>query len=134
VEIPDFAALQPNTNSNGVIALFTKWCGFVENIHEPKPGETRAPLEANIRHALMLCFQPQDEIIRRDQLFHKVSDSWKAQALRDVFPYLLGAVEQDFVGKREELRRLRDELRKRERELNEIGAIRGQVSNKAAAW
>jgi len=132
LELPDFAALRANTNSDGVVSLLTSWCGFVENVHDPKPTETRLPLSANIRHALMLCFQPQDEIIRRDELFHKASDSWKAQALQDVFPYLLGAVGDDFVRKREELRRLRDELRKMEREAREFASLRGETSNKAA--
>ncbi|HMJ05767.1 MAG TPA: DUF3732 domain-containing protein [Chthoniobacterales bacterium] len=133
VEIPAFDAIQKNTNAEAITALLTEWAGFVENVHEPGSGETRLPLAANIRHALMLCFQPQDEIIRRDQLFHKVSDSWMAQALQDVFPYLLGAVSDDFVRKREELRRLRDALRSKEREAAELVALRGVGTGRAAA-
>jgi hypothetical protein len=132
-EVPDFDSIMQNTNAEAITALLTEWSGFVENIHEPPPGQTRLPLVANIRHALMLCFQAQDEIIRRDQLFHKVSDSWKAQALQDVFPYLLGAAGDDFVRKREELRRLRDLLRKAQTEAAERTAIRGAGTNKAAA-
>ena len=132
VEIPAFDAIEQNANSDAVTALLTQWAGFVENVHEPPAGETRLPLAANIRHALMLCFQPQDEIIRRDQLFHKASDSWKAQALQDVFPYLLGAVSDDYVRQREELRRLRDELRTKEREAAEITALRGIGTGRAA--
>ena len=133
IEIPAFDAIEQNTNSQAVTALLTQWAGFVENVHEPEADETRLPLAANIRHALMLCFQPQDEIIRRDQLFHKASDSWKAQALQDVFPYLLGAVSDNYVRQREKLRRLRDELRTKEREAAEITALQGVGVGRAAA-
>jgi len=133
VEVPNYEHLMATTNAAGIVALLTSWCGFVENIHVPRVGETRLPLEANVRHALMLCFQPQDEIIRREQLFHKTSDSWKAQALQDVFPYLLGAVADDFVRKREEFRRLREELRTRSKEANELVNLRDAGSNRAAA-
>lgn len=129
--IPSFDAIRQNTNAESVTTLLTQWSGFVENVHEPMVGQTRLPLTANVRHALMLCFQPQDEIIRRDQLFHKVSDSWKAQALQDVFPYLLGAVGDEFVRKREELHRLRDMLRTKERAAAERAALRGAGANRA---
>jgi hypothetical protein len=91
VQAPDFPELRQTTNTIGLNGLLTGWCGILDNIHEPPPGQRRPALSANFRHALMLCFQPQDEIIRRQQLFHKASDTWSAQALQDVFPYFLGA-------------------------------------------
>ena len=132
VEIPPASALRQTTNREGVENLLTGWCGIADNIHEPPPGQRRAPLSANIRHALLLCFQPQDEIIRRNQLFHKCSDNFVAQALKDVLPYFLGAVTDDFVKKREELRRLRDRLRTCDRRLAELAALRGDGVSKAA--
>jgi len=133
VQIPDATALRQTTNTNGLNGLLTGWCGILDNIHEPPPGQTRRPLSANFRHALMLCFQPQDEIIRRQQLFHETSDHWKAQALQDVLPYFLGATDEDFVRKREELRRLREQLRICERRLAELSALRGDGVSKAAS-
>lgn len=91
------------------------------------------PLTANIRHALSFCFQPQDEIIRRHQLFHGTDDSFFAQALRDTLPFFLGAVDDEYVGKREKLRRLREQLRSVERQINELQGIRGDGASKAAA-
>jgi DNA repair exonuclease SbcCD ATPase subunit len=55
-----------------------------------------------------------------------------AQALKDVFPYLLGAVTDDYVKKREELRRIKDKLRNCERRLAELAALRGNGVSKAA--
>lgn len=133
VEIPDAMSLRQTTNTRGLNGLITGWCGIRDNINEPPPGQTRLPLSGNVRHALWFCFQPQDEIIRRQQLFHGTSDRFIAQAMKDVLPYFLGAVDDEFVRKREELRRLRDQLKQSERRLAEHAAIRGEGVSKAAS-
>jgi hypothetical protein len=132
VDIPEAAQLKQTTNTKGLIGLLSAWCGIKDNVHEPLPGQTRAPLSATVRHALCLCFQPQDEIIRRQQLFHGASDSWISQALKDTLPYFLGAVDDEYVRKREELRRLKDELRGCDRRLGELRALRGDGLSKAS--
>jgi hypothetical protein len=133
IEIPDRAALRQTTNTKGLGALLSGWSGIADNIHEPPPGQTRPSLTANVRHALALCFQPQDEIIRRQQLFHGAGDHFFAQALKDTLPYFLGAVDDDYVRKREQLRRIREQLRSCERRLAEIAAVRGDGASKADA-
>lgn len=132
VELPDAGVLRQTTNTKGLGALLTGWSGIRDNIREPLPGQTRPALSANVRHALGLCFQPQDEIIRRQQLFHGAGDNFVAQALRDTLPYFLGAVDDEFVRKREELRRVREQLRACERQLTELHSLRGTGSSKAA--
>jgi hypothetical protein len=131
VAISPFSALRQTTNAEGLEMLLTGWCGIADNIHEVPAGQRRPPLSANFRHALLLCFQPQDEIIQRKQLFHRCADNFMAQALKDVFPYLLGAVSDDYVKKREELRRLQEQLRSCERRLAELAALRGDGVSKA---
>lgn len=131
IEIPEKASLRQTTNSGGLNALLNSWIGITDNVHLPPEGQTRAPLSANVRHALALCFQAQDEIIRRDQLFHGTSNSFLAQALKDTLPYFLGAVDQEHVRKREELQRLKNEIRAIERELSEIKAISGEGASRA---
>lgn len=131
VVIPDRAGLRQTTNTKGLCALLSGWAGIADNLHEPPPGQTRLALSANIRHALALCFQPQDEIIRRQQLFHGAGDNFFAQALKDTLPYFLGAVDNDYVQKREQLRRIREQLRSVERKLGEMAAIRGGGASKA---
>jgi len=132
LSLPDMASLRQTTNTEGLNNLLTGWCGISDNIHQPASGQRRAPLSANFRHALLLCFQPQDEIIRRNQLFHHCSDNFIAQALKDVLPYLMGAVTDDYVKKRGDLHRLRDKLRNCERRLAELVALRGDGVSKAA--
>lgn len=132
VEIPELDALRQTTNTKGLGALLTSWSGIHDNLHEPPPGQTRQALSANVRHALALCFQPQDEIIRRQQLFHGTSDNFVEQALKDTLPYFLGAVDDEYVRKHEELRRLRGQLRTCERQLTELKALSGDGISKAA--
>lgn len=132
VEIPEAGALRQTTNTKGLGALLTSWSGIHDNIHEPPPGQTRQALSANVRHALALCFQPQDEIIRRQQLFHGTSDNFVEQALKDTLPYFLGVVDDEYVRKHEELRRLRGQLRACERQLTELKALSGDGISKAA--
>ena len=131
VEIPERSALRQTTNTKGLGGLLAGWSGIGDNLHEPPAGQTRASLTANIRQAVAFCFQPQDEIIRRQQLFHGAGDIFIAQALKDTLPYFLGAVDDDYVRKREQLRRLREQLRSCERKLAEIAALRGDGASKA---
>lgn len=133
VELPSATELRQTTNAKGALTLLTSWVGIRDNLHETPPGQKRPSLSATIRHALALCFQRQDEIIRRQQLFHGTDDSFFAQALKDTLPYLLGAVDDDHVRKQAELRRLRDQLRAIERRLAEIAALRGNGATKADA-
>lgn len=132
VAIPANVALRQTTNSKGLVSLLSNWTGISDNVHEPPPGQTRPALSATIRHAISFCFQPQDEIVRRQQLFHGAENSFVAQGLKDVLPYFLGAVDDEHVRKREELRRLRERLRAANRQLSELRALGGNGISKAA--
>lgn len=126
IGIPDFERIHQNTNTAGIVASASGWAGIVENIHIPPEGQTRNPLAATIRHGLMLCFQPQDEIIRRAQLFHMTDDHWKAQSLKDTLPYFLGAVEDEYIRNQMKLRDLRSKLRVITKQIAELEALRGE--------
>ena len=126
VEIPNFGDLIQNTNSAGVVSSASGWAGIIENIHIPPEGQTRPALAATIRHGLMLCFQPQDEINQRAQLFHMTNDHWKAQSLKDTLPYFLGAVEDDYVRNQAKLRELKSQFRIVSKQLAELEALRGE--------
>lgn len=126
VEIPDLERIHQNTNTAGIVSSASGWAGIVENIHIPPEGQTRNPLAATIRHGLMFCFQPQDEIIRRAQLFHMTDDHWKAQSLKDTLPYFLGAVEDEYIRNQMKLRDLKSKLRVVTKQIAELEALRGE--------
>jgi hypothetical protein len=130
IDLPSATDLRQMTNTKGALALLTSWVGIRDNLHETPPEQKRPSLSATVRHALALCFQRQDEIIRRQHLFHGADDTFFALALKDTLPYLLGAVDDDHVRKQAELRRLRDQLRSVERRLAEIAALRGDGATK----
>ncbi|MAR71001.1 MULTISPECIES: DUF3732 domain-containing protein [unclassified Halomonas] len=132
VSTPEANTLRQTTNTKGLVSLLSNLSGISDNIHEPPAGQVRTPLSATVRHAISFCFQPQDEIIRRQQLFHGAADNFVAQGLKDVLPYFLGAVDDEYVRKREELRRLRERLRAVDRQISELRALQGDGISKAA--
>jgi len=129
--VPPFEKLKSTINPQGLETLLNKHAGISENIHETPEVQTRRPLKANIRHALFFTYQQQSEIISNKHLFHKQSEEWIPQAIRDVLPYFLGAVDEDYVSKMEKLRKLKNDLRLLERKLMEFEAVRGNGLTKA---
>jgi hypothetical protein len=77
--------------------------GVSPNLNVPPLGQTRDPLEATLQHGKLLAFQYQDEIAKKDLLFHRQGESYVALAIRDTLPYFLGAVEEDQLKIRHEL-------------------------------
>lgn len=131
IEVPSFNQLKGTTNLQTLELLLSKHAGISENIHEPSEGQTRKPLRANVRHALFFNYQQQSEIISNKHLFHKQSEEWIPQAIRDVLPFFLGAVDEDYIRKMDKLRQLRNDLHLLERKLMEFEAVRGNGLTKA---
>ena len=132
VEVPDAGALRQTTNTRGLGALLTGWSGIHDNIHEPLPGQTRPALSANVRHALSLCFQPQDEIIRRQQLFHGAGDNFVALALKDTLPYFLGRSTMSSCGSVRSFGECASSSGLASAQLSELQSLRGPGTSKAA--
>lgn len=110
IEVPENGIVASNTNTAGIIEIINRRIGINENIHIPPEGQTRNPLSANIRHALNLCFQGQDEIAAKNILFHRQSEPFILQSIKDTLPFFLGAVREDAL-------LLADEMRSKKREL-----------------
>lgn len=117
VEPPRFAELVVNSDTTALREQLGRRIGIEENEHAPSDGALRAPLEANLGHAQLLCLQGQGEIANRSLLFHRQGEDGIAQALKDTLPYFLGAVPRDQALKRTRLRAARRELRRAANEL-----------------
>jgi hypothetical protein len=126
IELPHANQLMQTTNSETLKDLLSSHAGIQLNRNDPIPGQTRRPLQAGIVHALIYCFQHQTEIDSNRYLFHKQSEEWFPQAIKDTIPYFLGAVTDDYVARMSELRRLRQELRNMERKKEEYDSVKGQ--------
>lgn len=133
VAIPDKSELTATTNVDALVQLLSRAAGIVDNLHDPPAGATRTALSASLRHALFFCFQPQDEIISRRHLFYRQTEQFIPQAIQDVLPYFMGVIDDDYIVKKEQLRRLRRELKQVARKLAEDAAIRGEFSARVSA-
>ena len=131
VEAPAYSQLRQITNLDGLRQLLGSWSGISDYLHEPPAGQTRDPLSPSIRHAVALCLQTQGEIAQREYLFHDTNDNFFKQALKDTLPYFLGAVPEEYVAQRQELKRIRGEIRQIERRIAEAASIRGEGVGRA---
>lgn len=131
--VPDYDLLRQTTNPQALEGLLTTHAGIRSNIHEPPTGQTRSALSAGIRHALLFCFQQQSEIISQRHLFHKQSEPFVPQAIKDVMPYFLGAVTDEHVAKMHQVRQLRRDLKTAEKKIKERESIRGTGLTRAHA-
>lgn len=129
--VPEHGELRQTTTPRALEGLLTAHAGIQSNVHEPPIGQTRATLSANVRHALFFCFQQQSEVISQRHLFHKQSEPFIPQAIKDVLPYFLGAVTDEHVAKMQKLRQLRRDLKAVEKKLSELEAIRGSGVTRA---
>lgn len=129
--IPPPDRVDATTNVDAVVQVLTSMIGIRDYVHEPLPGQTRNPVPVNFRHGLYFCFQSQDEIISRKHLFHRQSEPFIPQTIKDVLPYFLGAVDDDYMIRKAEHRRLLDRLKKLTRRHQEMLALRGEGSSRA---
>ena len=127
VEIPEEIP-QQNTTSDAVERYINNKLGISPNLNTPLPGQTRPSLEANFRHALLLCFQSQNDLTSRDQLFHRQGEGNNQilLAIKDTLPYFLGAIREDTLALEQELMLVKRTLRTAQRDLAEAESIRGE--------
>ena len=116
---------ESNTTVTAVGSYLRDIVGIEEYTHVPPEGYKRDPLAPTFRHALAFCLQKQTEVANDENLFHGQDNTWSAQALKDLFPYFLGAVDTERLAQEQELKRLRSELRRANREIREQDAIAG---------
>lgn len=131
--IPEFVDLKQTFNVNSLIAVISNLAEIGLNSHLPDERYTRRPLTATIRHALWFCFQKQNELSSNAKLFHKQDDSFCEQALKDVLPYFLKAVTNDYVAQQESLRALKRQRKLIQREIFEYESIKEGGVSKAQA-
>jgi len=122
IDTPPASILTKNTTVHAVESFLGAAIGISENEHRP-PAPTRDTLEANFRHALLFSFQDQNDIDSKQRLFHRQGEDFVGQAIRDTFPYFLGAIDEDRLLKQSQLDHARRHLRQLERQLRDAEAI-----------
>lgn len=133
IEVPEKCDFLSNTNVSGIEESLTRRIGISENLNTPPEGQSRLPLAANIRHALYYCFQGQDEIAAKNFLFHRQSDDFITQSIKDTIPYFLGAISEDALALENEKSILKRKLVLEKRKLEENRYLMGGGSERAIA-
>ena len=109
-DLPEADRLAPNTNTDTMRDYLGRALGIEENRFDPPAGATRPPLVAKLAHALIHCFQRQDEIASRSTLFHKQGEPFMPQAIKDTLPYFLGVTGPEQLRQAAQLAGLRRDL------------------------
>ncbi|NKR53762.1 DUF3732 domain-containing protein [Rhodococcus hoagii] len=115
--IPNYGDLSVNTTSDGIRAYLGNLMGIEDNVNVPDEGQTRRALSATFVHSLYYCFQGQGEIANPDILFHRQNRDYQKQTIKDTLPYFIGAQGVGELKAREELRRLRRQLKIAQQQL-----------------
>lgn len=131
ITIPETCDFHSNGNVSSLEESLTRRIGISENLHTPPEGQSRLSLSANIRHALYYCFQGQDEIAAKNYLFHKQSDDFISQAIKDTLPYFLGVVNEETLALENERSVLKRRLVLEKRKLEENRSLMGGGSERA---
>lgn len=129
LEMPGRADWSPNLAVSDIETILTSSIGIAENITTVPEGQTRNPISANIRHALMFCIQDQDEIDSRKVLFHRQGEPFLPQTIKDVLPYFLGAIDEDLLRRKVQFDLEKKELRK----LQKLAGEREQFASLSVA-
>jgi hypothetical protein len=119
LRMPDTVAWAPNLGVEDIEIILTSSAGIAENQTTVPEGQTRKPISANIRHALMFCIQDQDDIDSRKKLFHRQGEPFLPQTIKDVLPYFLGAIDEDQLRFKVQLDIEKKELRKLQKTADE---------------
>jgi hypothetical protein len=130
ISIPPLSELTLNSNDDAVVEHLSRLIGISPNLNIPEEGQSRKPLEANIKHTKHYLFQKQTTIASQEVLFYRQQEPYIPQTIKDTLPYFLGAVREDYLQLVDEVRRARLRLSRAQKALNEAELIVGEQSSK----
>jgi hypothetical protein len=130
---PAVAELQPNSDDFSVVRYLSNMLGFSPNRTNEFVTGSAIPFEATLDHAKFFLFQEQGIVANRALLFHRQSESFVEQHIRDTLPYFLGAIQEDRLQLIREVREARRDLNRARRELQEAEAIVANRSQRATS-
>jgi len=115
-----------NTNAGNVRRLLDELAGL-SNL-DFGVGEFQGGFEArpSFRDLSAFVFQPQNVVANPEVLFFKTDRYEHREKLRKIFPYILGAITPALLAKQHELNRIKNDLKRRERELRDAEQVSAQ--------
>lgn len=133
LEIPQLSRISKNSNLSALLTILSERLGIAEYSHEPLPGQTRQTGVANISKALIYCIQEQTEIDNPRYIFHRQSDHFVEQSIKDYLPFFLQAIDESFIKGKERLRQKRHQLKQMEQRISQYDRMRGDDFSRAHA-
>jgi hypothetical protein len=120
---PPLGHLVRNSNDREIVASLSRLLGIVPNLNVPEEGDSRNALEATLRHTIFYLYQDQSLVANRDVLFHRQTDEFMPQTIKDTLPFFLGVVEEQRIRIEHELRLTRRGLKIAQRDLSEAESV-----------
>ena len=133
LSFPKATDLIKNYNLETLTSMLNQILGIGEYTHEPKAGQTRKTGSADISKALFYCFQEQSEIDDQKFLFHRQGEPFISQSIKDYLPYFLGAITDELIQNKEELRKLKHKLKQVQARISERNMLKGSSFERAFA-
>ena len=122
IVIPDLIE-KPNSNVDGVKRTLDELAGLTQLDFDPEETGLSFKGRPSFRDMTAFVFQPQNIVANPNVLFFKSDSTDHREKLKTIFPYVLGAVTPEALALEHELRRLRMELRRKERELESVRQV-----------
>lgn len=124
LEVP--SRITKNTNAGDIRRLLDDFAGL-SNL-DFAAGDSQSGFEGrpSFRDLGAFIFQPQNVVANPEVLFFKTDRYEHREKLRKIFPYILGAITPALLAKQHELRRIQNDLRRKERELKEAEQVSAQ--------
>ncbi|MBF4693977.1 DUF3732 domain-containing protein [Fusibacter ferrireducens] len=126
----DLKLLSPIDNES-LVNVLTRELGISENQFIPASNQTRNPLSANIKHTMYYLLQNQDEIASQKFIFHRQSEPFQPQAIKDTILYFLGIINENAMTLESERTRLKRETTLLQKSIRENELLRGNGLNRA---
>ena len=111
IVIPRFKELTNNSTISALNDFISNKLGISENL-QIAPNNTRDSLETTFKHSRLFSFQPQNVIAEFKYLFFNQDDPFVSMAIKDTFPYILGAIREDELLIQQKLTSKKKELNK----------------------
>ena len=123
-EIP--TGLVKNTNASDVRRLLDELAGLSNLDFGEAFSQSGFDARPSFRDLSALTFQPQNVVANPEVLFFKTDRYEHREKLRKIFPYILGAITPALLAKQHELKRIQNDLRRKERELKDAEQVSTQ--------
>jgi hypothetical protein len=131
IDIPELSELKPDFNNENLIEELSRLVGISQAKSILATTVEGNHFNINIKHSRFYLFQNQNTIANKDLLFHRQSESFVENHIKDTFSYFLGAVRENYLTLKQEHKSVLKNLRELQNKLNEVKSLKEQRFNKA---